>query len=68
MKGRPSVNKRLREMARKERQAEKHLRRDERRANRNASPEDAPAPADAVEGGDVALEGAPAAPEPPPGT
>lgn len=67
MKGRPSVNKRLREMARKERQAEKHLRRDERRANRNA-PEDASAPADGVEGGDVALESAPAAPEPPPGT
>lgn len=34
MTGRPSVNKRQRELARKERQAEKLSRRDERRAKR----------------------------------
>lgn len=34
MTGRPSVNKRQREMVRKERQAEKVTRRDERRAKR----------------------------------
>ena len=35
MTGRPSVNKRQREMLRKERQAEKATRRDERRVKRN---------------------------------
>jgi hypothetical protein len=43
MTGRPSVNKRQREMARKERQTEKLSRRDERRAKRNVDPV-APAP------------------------
>jgi hypothetical protein len=43
MTGRPSVNKRQRELVRKERQADKLLRRDERRNRRNEDPV-APAP------------------------
>ena len=43
MTGRPSVNKRQRELVRKERQADKLLRRDERRTKRNEDPV-APAP------------------------
>lgn len=42
MPGRTSVNKRQREMQRKERQAEKLSRRDERRVRRNVVPGDAP--------------------------
>ncbi len=50
MTGRPSVNKRQRELMRKERQAEKLTRRDERRVKRNLPEEEEPpaatAPAD----------------------
>jgi hypothetical protein len=44
MTGRPSVNKRQRELVRKERQADKLSRRDERRNKRNLDPVPAPEP------------------------
>jgi hypothetical protein len=58
MTGRPSVNTRQRELLRKERQADKIVKRDERRAKRNEEPGAVPLDGELIEGLELAQPGA----------